>query len=162
MSVRVIALLLSLPLGLPACKSSLTAPSGRHNLTGQFDGAFNDDLVSNVLSTLWHWELTQVRQTVFGTVAATQPGGGLFNGTLAGSLSGDYLYFTVKVPANGIVDPAIGASTCTITLTGSATVSKMAGTQPRTVISGTYSGTRSCGSAISDGTFVNSRTDASP
>ena len=151
-------LLLALPLGLPSCRS-LTAPSGRHDLSGQFDGAFNDDVVANVLSTLWTWKLTQVRDSVFGTVIATQPGGGLFSGNLAGRLDGDYLYFTVDVPANGIVSPAVGPSTCTMTLTGSATVSKMTGPSPKTVMTGTYSGTRSCGSAISDGTFVNTRPD---
>ena len=151
-------LLLTLPLGLSSCRS-LTSPSGRHDLSGQFDGAFNDDLVASALSTLWTWQLTQVKDSVFGTVTATQPGGGLFNGNLAGRLDGDYLYFTVNVPANGIVSPAIGTSTCTMTLTGSATVSKMTGPSPKTVMNGTYSGTRSCGSAITDGTFVNTRPD---
>jgi hypothetical protein len=160
-SVRVVALLLLIaPLG-SACKHSLATPSGRHDLNGQFDGAFSDDLVSEVLSTLWSWKLTQVHESVYGTVAATQSGGGLFNGTLTGTLSGDYLYFTVKIPESGIVDPEIGDSTCSITLSGSATVSQMAGSLPRTVMSGTYSGTRSCGAEIRNGTFLVTRTNES-
>jgi hypothetical protein len=89
------------------------APVG---LAGTWDG----DLTAAGISARMTWTLTETGTSVFGPVLVLLPNGiVLLNGSLAGSLTGSALSYTITVLSGGI--PA--NPTCTGQLAGTATLS---------------------------------------
>jgi hypothetical protein len=115
------------------------------DLTGTWRGNIT---VSNV-SALMTWTLTQTGTSVTGPVVIALPTGVvLMNGTLAGTLSGTTLAFTVTVPPGGIVSQP----GCSGQIAGSNTVASAA------TMNGTYSVANStCTTGLTNGTFVLTR-----
>ncbi len=68
---------------------------------------------------------------------------------MTGSTNGNSMSFTVTVPAGGVT----GQPLCTVNLSGSGTVVASAAPLNTTTVSGTFSGSSSCGGTISDGSF---------
>jgi hypothetical protein len=95
------------------------------------------------------WTLTQTGTSVTGPVAIALPTGVvLMNGTVAGTLSGTTLGFTVTVPPGGIVlQPG-----CSGQIAGANTVASA------TTMNGAYSVVNStCTTGLTNGTFTLTR-----
>ena len=115
------------------------------NLTGTWRGNVT---VSNV-SALMTWTLTQTGTSATGPVVIALPTGVvLMNGTVAGTLSGTNLAFTVTVPPGGIVSQP----GCSGQIAGANTVVSS------TTMTGAYSVVNStCATGLTNGTFTLTR-----
>ncbi len=91
------------------------------------------------------WTVSQSASSVSAVVTAKTPLGiVVFDGNLAGTLSGTSLTFAITIPTGGIS----GSPGCSAKIDGTATdVSNSA-------ISGTYTGTNSCSGAFTGGRFT--------
>lgn len=87
------------------------------------------------------WELSQSASAVSGPVVARDEAGlPAYSGTLAGTVSGTTLTFTIEMPEGSVsAFPA-----CRATLSGTAAISGSA-------LSGTYAGTNSCTQTFNNG-----------
>jgi hypothetical protein len=112
------------------------------NLTGVWRGSIT---VNNV-STTMTWTLAQTGTSVTGPVVIALPTGVvLMNGTVAGTLSGTSLGFTVTVPPGGIV----AQPGCSGQIAGANTVASS------TTMNGAYSVVSStCTTGLTNGTFT--------
>ena len=117
------------------------APTGL-NLTGTWVGTAGDSS-GQLLMT---WQLTQSVNTVTGTVTATTTvGAPLYaGGSLTGTASPSALSFTITIPRGGIAP----LPDCSATFSG--TVPDITSTG----MTGTYSGTDSCGNTYVSGRFT--------
>lgn len=117
------------------------APTGL-NLTGTWVGAAIDS--SGQLQMTW--QLTQSVNTVNGTVTATTAvGAPLYaGGSLTGTASTSALSFTITIPTGGIAP----LPQCSATFTGSAADITSNG------MTGTYTGSDSCGNTYVSGRFT--------
>jgi hypothetical protein len=115
------------------------------NLTGTWRG----NITVSSVSALMTWTLTQTGTSVTGPVVIALPTGVvLMNGTMAGTLSGTSLAFTVTVPPGGIVSQP----GCSGQIAGTSTVASS------TTMNGTYSVANStCTTGLTSGTFVLTR-----
>jgi len=134
-----------------ACDDTVTNPtrigggSGTStglNLTGTWTGTAGDSS-GQLLMT---WQLTQSVSTVTGTVTATTTvGAPLYaGGSLTGTASASALSFTITIPRGGIAP----LPECSATFTGSVADITSTG------MTGTYSGTDSCGNTYVSGRFT--------
>jgi hypothetical protein len=134
-----------------ACDDTVTNPtrtgsgSGTStglNLTGTWVGTAADS--SGQLQMTW--QLTQSVNTVTGTVTATTTvGAPLYaGGSLTGTASATALSFTITIPRGGIAP----LPQCSATFSGSAADITSNG------MTGTYSGTDSCGGTYISGMFT--------
>ena len=115
------------------------------NLTGVWRGTIS----VNTVSTTMTWTLTQTGTSVSGPVVIALPTGlVLMNGTVAGTLSGTTLGFTVTVPPGGIASQP----GCSGQIAGANTVASS------TTMNGAYSVVNStCTTGLSNGTFTLTR-----
>ena len=130
-----------------ACGDEL--PTEPTNPTASLTGVWRGNITVNNVSTTMTWTLTQTGTSVAGPVAIALPTGVvLMNGTVAGTLSGTTLGFTVTVPPGGIVlQPG-----CSGQITGANTV------MSSTTMNGAYSIVNStCTTGLTNGTFTLSR-----
>ena len=94
------------------------------------------------------WQLQQSDAAVSGTLTMTDTGTGRAGlGTITGTMSGEALSFTLRVPLGGFADPW---ASCTAEVTGAAQVSA-------STMTGSYTGTNSCTGPISSGQFTLTR-----
>jgi hypothetical protein len=142
-----LAVVLAAALFAGCSDSSPGAPSGPPNVSGTWAG----DLTIQGSTSRMTWTLSQTGAGVSGPVLVLLPNGiVLLNGTLAGTMAGSVLTYTINVAAGAI--PSQPA--CTGQLGGSATFT--AGT-PAT-LAGTYSVvSSSCATPFSSGNFTLTR-----
>ena len=128
-------------------KSSPTTPSTTPNLTGTYTG----DITVQGAPARMVWTLTQSGSSVTGPVLVTVATGTvLLNGSLAGTLTGTALTYTITVNPGGIPSQPI----CSGQLAGTATATTAA---PFT-LTGSYNVVSStCTSPLTTGTFVLTR-----
>jgi hypothetical protein len=126
----------------PTRSSSGSGASTGLNLTGTWVGTAIDS--SGQLQMTW--QLTQSVNTVTGTVTATTTvGAPLYaGGSLTGTASASALSFTITIPRGGIS----ALPQCSATFSGSAPDITSTG------MTGTYSGTDSCGNTYVSGRFT--------
>jgi hypothetical protein len=130
-----------------ACGDEL--PTEPTNPTTNLTGVWRGNITVNNVSTTMTWTLTQTGTSVTGPVAIALPTGVvLMNGTVAGTLSGTTLGFTVTVPPGGIVlQPG-----CSGQIAGANTVASA------TTMNGAYSVVNStCTTGLTNGTFTLTR-----
>ena len=140
--VFILVLILTWTAGCGGGGSSPTSPSTPAlNLTGTFSGSASDSSGPGQLT----WRLTQTGTSVAGSVSLVAlPSGITGTGSVAGTLTGTTLTFTMTIPRGGI--PA--RPTCSVSAEGRATgVTK-------DTIPGTYSGSNSCSGAFTGGEFT--------
>jgi hypothetical protein len=115
------------------------------NLTGTWRG----NITVNNVSAAMTWTLTQTGTSVTGPVVIALPTGVvLMNGTVAGTLSGTNLGFTLTVPPGGIVSQP----GCSGQIAGANTV------MSSTTMAGAYSVVNStCTTGLTNGTFTLTR-----
>ena len=130
-----------------ACGDEL--PTEPTNPTASLTGVWRGNITVNNVSTTMTWTLTQTGTSVTGPVVIALPTGVvLMNGTVAGTVSGTNLGFTVTVPPGGIV----GQPGCTGQIAGTNSVTSS------TTMNGTYSVvTSTCTTGLSNGTFTLTR-----
>jgi hypothetical protein len=146
MSAMRCALLLAAILST-ACGDEL--PTEPTNPTTSLTGVWRGNITVNNVSTTMTWTLTQTGTSVAGSVVIALPTGVvLMNGTVAGTLSGTTLAFTVTVPPGGIVlQPG-----CSGQIAGANTV------MSSTTMNGAYSVVNStCTTGLTNGTFTLTR-----
>jgi hypothetical protein len=143
-----VALLAAL-LAAPACKgnsSSPSSPTGSANLSlgGTWNGTASDSSGPGQMT----WNVTHSGGSISGTFSMVDTQTKLTGrGSLAGTLSGSTLKFSLRVPAGGF-DAPHGA--CQSEVSGEAEASAIE-------IAGTYSGTSTCAGTIAFGQFRLSR-----
>jgi hypothetical protein len=107
-------------------------------LSGTYAGTASDNTGPGQMS----WSLSQSANKVTGSMSASTPSGSVvFFGSISGTLSGSTLQFSIS---GGIT----GLPNCTVSMSGSAN------NVTNSRISGTYSGSTTCGSSFSNGTFT--------
>jgi hypothetical protein len=124
-------------------------PTEPTNPATSLTGVWRGTIIVNNLSATMTWTLTQTGTSVTGPVVIALPTGlVLMNGTVAGTLSGTTLGFTVTVPPGGIVlQPA-----CSGRIAGANTVVSS------TMMNGAYSIVDStCATGLTNGTFTLTR-----
>jgi hypothetical protein len=130
-------LVLILSTGLGACAKS-DSSTGPLAVSGTYRGP-SADVTGNGLLTL---TLSQSGSAVSGTaIAATTSGVTTLTGAVTGTLSGTTLTFTITFVTTDVPP-------CTLTISGTATNVTSA------ELSGTYSGTSTCGNGVTGGTFT--------
>ena len=108
------------------------------DLTGTWIGPASDSSGPGTMT----WVLTRTSSGASGQATATSPLGSVaLTGSVSLELSGASATWRMDIPAGGV----LGAPTCTVTVTGTATVTTAA-------ISGRYTGTGSCTDPFADGT----------
>ncbi|MCA1563531.1 MAG: hypothetical protein LC753_06750 [Acidobacteria bacterium] len=114
------------------------------NLTGTWSGTASDSSGQLLLT----WRLTQSATTVTGTVTATTTvGAPLYTGgTLTGTTTASALTFTFTIPRGGISP----LPNCSATFSGTAAAADITATG----MSGTYSGSDTCGGTYVSGRFT--------
>lgn len=149
--VRVVALLLaSLVCGCGGGPASPTQPTPTPtpgtpgSLTGTWSGPASDSSGPGQMT----WQITQDGASFSGTLTiidtSTSLGG---RGSISGAVSGSSIRFSLNVPVNGFDSP-YGACTSDVSGDGQASA---------TSITGSYSGTNSCGGAIAAGQLTLSK-----
>jgi Na+-transporting NADH:ubiquinone oxidoreductase subunit NqrB len=134
-----------------ACDDGPTSPvkissgnSGSRALavTGTWIGTATDSTRQMTMT----WQLAQSDSNVTGTFTATTPVGAPIytGGSIAGTVSATALVFTIAVPRGSVVD----AADCTATFAGTADDVRADS------MSGTYSGTDTCGGTFAGGRFT--------
>lgn len=146
MTSRLLCLALVSLLAL-ACDDGPTSPvtigsggSRALDVTGTWIGAASDSTRQVTMT----WQLTQSDRNVTGTFRATTPVGAAIytGGSVAGTVSASAVAFTITVPRGSVAD----APDCSATFSGTADDVRADS------MSGTYSGSDTCG-----GTFVGGR-----
>jgi hypothetical protein len=130
-----------------ACGDEL--PTEPTNPVTSLSGVWRGNITVNNVSTTMTWTLTQTGLSVAGPVVIALPTGlVLMNGTVAGTLSGTTLAFTVTVPPGGIVQQP----GCSGQIAGANTV------MSSTTMNGAYSIVNStCATGLTNGTFTLTR-----
>ena len=121
-------------------------PTEPTNPAADLTGTWRGTIIVNNLSSTMTWTLTQAGTSVTGPVMIALPTGVvLMNGTVAGTLSGTNLGFTVMVPPGGVVLlPGCSGQIAGTNMVGS----------PSTM-TGTYSVVNStCAIGLTNGTFT--------
>lgn len=129
----------------PASSSSVSrlasSPSAVLNLTGTWSGTATDS--SGQVQLIW--EVTHTGANLTGPVrAVSNVGLQLYRGSVAGTVAGNRLTFTVTVETGGIEN----LPECSLTLSGQTTDLQAAS------LAGTYAGTHSCSGAVSGGRLL--------
>jgi hypothetical protein len=124
-------------------------PAGPTNPATSLTGIWRGTISVNNVSTTMTWTLTQSGTSVNGPVVIALPTGVvLMNGTVAGTVSGTNLGFTVTVPPGGIVSQP----GCSGQIAGATTITSS------TSMNGAYSVVNStCTTGLTNGTFTLSR-----
>ena len=130
-----------------ACRggsSTPTQPSGASssNVTGTWSGSASDSSGPGQMT----WQITQSGSSFSGPLTMTMTTADTLmvvtaRGTVSGTLSGASIQFSIAVLAGGFDSPF---SACTANVSGSGSTSS-------TEITGTYTGSSSCGGAITSG-----------
>jgi hypothetical protein len=114
------------------------------NVSGTWQGTASDSSGPGRMS----WQVTQSDTAISGTVTLTDTSSGAGGrGSLSGTVSGSTLRFTLAIPAGGFDAPY---ASCSATVSGDATASTSS-------ITGSYSGTNTCGGAVSSGQLTLSK-----
>ena len=124
-------------------------PTEPTNPATSLTGVWRGNITVNNVSTTMTWTLTQTGTSVAGPVVIALPTGVvLMNGTVAGTLSGTTLAFTVTVPPGGIVSQP----GCSGQITGANAV------MSSTTMNGAYSVVNStCTTGLTNSTFTLTR-----
>ena len=91
------------------------------------------------------WQITQSGASFSGTVTMTDTATGINGrGSVSGTLTSSMIRFSIAVPAGGFDSPF---ASCSATVSGDGQASSVS-------LTGTYTGSNSCGGSIGSGSFT--------
>jgi hypothetical protein len=154
-----VALAVAIGAGCDDSSITTTGPDSPEAASGRWVGSAADSITATLgegavmgqagMGTMT-WQIEQDGSRVTGTMSfGGMPGfempAGLAPGTLAGTIAGDQLTFTMTMPAG-----SLRSATCTAQATGTARISG-------STMTGTYSGTNTCAGTFTNGQFTLTR-----
>ena len=115
------------------------------SLSGTWTGSATDSSGGGPMS----WQLTQANTSFSGTVTMTDTATGINGrGSVSGTVSGSSIRFSIAVPAGGFDSPF---ASCTATVSGDGQFASSSS------LTGTYTGSNSCGGSIGSGSLTLSK-----